>query len=1015
MTVAVTYNFEDSNIEAKDIDFGVSNVGPDITGLSNGGIAGIGNQTGLIFNAAGNQIAAWSPLAGTNASIDQLSDGNLIVAAQDADSIIFKIVDSVTGAEIVSAIDLGLPGSTNADVMALSGVPGGFWIVSETNFGGTDNDISVSVRGNNGAFQSAFSIDSSLANDTGACVAQLDGGNVVVAWTRTIGTDTETWFTIRSTSGTEVLAPTLFDTNGAVNQNVSITALNGGGFALVYQDSEWSAGELHTTLATFNASGNSVGKFDLTQAGNSVIEPSVSRLANGMLAVAEVRGNTTFVSLVDPNTGQVLAQRDVLDSPVSGDNPHNPVVAAIGTGSVAIVYNDTVANFSGGQVHNIVRESVSNSARFAGDTIIGDNFIDRITGGEGDDTLDGGGNNDTISGGVGVDTINGGDGNDIIEGGEGYDFITGGNGNDTIFLMTAADADSNLDNGETHGNAGDDRITGSAGLETLYGDSGNDTLDGGSGGDILDGGADSDTAAYTNAAGSVTATLTNMVSGHTGGSSSGANGNDTFIDIENLTGSAFADTLTGNSGANVLIGGGAADTMAGLGGNDSYSVDNALDSVIEAAGGGMDRVYASVSYVLGAGQEVETLSTNSNAGAAAINLTGNALVNTLIGNSGSNVLIGGGGADTMTGLAGNDSYGVDNALDTVIESIGGGVDRIYASVSYSLAAGQEVETLSTNSNSGTGAINLTGNAFNNALIGNSGANFLIGGSGADMMTGLNGNDSYGVDNALDLVIEAVGGGSDRVYSSVSYTLAAGREIEILSTDSNSGTSSINLTGNAFDNVVYGNFGSNILIGGGGNDRLIGLDGNDNYLVDSASDYVFENLGSGTDRVYASCSYTLAASQEIEILSTTNNAGTAALNLTGNQLNNTLIGNAGANLLLGGDGVDTLTGLNGADTFVFNTNLSAGANHDAITDFVVADDSIRLENAIFTLLTATGALAQELFKDLSLAAQDANDVIVYNRTTGELFYDTNGLTAGGQTLFADVTDGTALTFADFVVS
>ena len=88
---------------------------------------------------------------------------------------------------------------------------------------------------------------------------------------------------------------------------------------------------------------------------------------------------------------------------------------------------------------------------------------------------------------------------------------------------------------------------------------------------------------------------------------------------------------------------------------------------------------------------------------------------------------------------------------------------------------------------------------------------------------------------------------------------------------------------------------------------------------------------------------------------------------------------------------------------------------AATNRKSSDDSIRLENAIFTLLTATGALAQELFKDLSLAAQDANDVIVYNRTTGELFYDTNGLTAGGQTLFADVTDGTALTFADFVVS
>ena len=66
---------------------------------------------------------------------------------------------------------------------------------------------------------------------------------------------------------------------------------------------------------------------------------------------------------------------------------------------------------------------------------------------------------------------------------------------------------------------------------------------------------------------------------------------------------------------------------------------------------------------------------------------------TLTGTAGDDVIDGGGGADTMIGLAGNDRYYVDNAGDQVIEAAGGGSDNVYASVDYTLAAGQEVEIL----------------------------------------------------------------------------------------------------------------------------------------------------------------------------------------------------------------------------------------------------------------------------------------------------------------------------------
>jgi VCBS repeat-containing protein len=60
------------------------------------------------------------------------------------------------------------------------------------------------------------------------------------------------------------------------------------------------------------------------------------------------------------------------------------------------------------------------------------------------------------------------------------------------------------------------------------------------------------------------------------------------------TGSSGADTLQSNTGPNTLI---------GLGGDDLYYVNNADDIVIEASGGGVDTVLASVDYTMPANVE----------------------------------------------------------------------------------------------------------------------------------------------------------------------------------------------------------------------------------------------------------------------------------------------------------------------------------------------------------------------------------------------------------------------------
>src|SRR6185369_17234000 len=115
-------------------------------------------------------------------------------------------------------------------------------------------------------------------------------------------------------------------------------------------------------------------------------------------------------------------------------------------------------------------------------------------------------------------------------------------------------------------------------------------------------------------------------------------------------------------------------------------------------------------------------------------------------------------------------------------------------------------------------------------------------------TGGRGNDVYYVDNAADQVIEAAGGGSDNVYASVGYTLAAGQEVEALRVY---GSAALNLTGNGLANTLIGGAGNDTLNGGGGNDTLyggLGADamaggsGNDTYYVDVAGDQVIEAAG-----------------------------------------------------------------------------------------------------------------------------------------------------------------------------
>jgi Ca2+-binding RTX toxin-like protein len=291
---------------------------------------------------------------------------------------------------------------------------------------------------------------------------------------------------------------------------------------------------------------------------------------------------------------------------------------------------------------------------------------------------------------------------------------------------------------------------------------------------------------------------------------------------------------------------------------------------------------------------------------------------------------------------------VDSAGDVVEEFVEGGTDVVQSSVSHTLAANVEHLVLT-----GAAAINGTGNDLANTLTGNAAANVLDGRLGADTVIGGLGNDTYVVDSAEDVVTEAAGTGTgtDTVQASVSHTLAANVERLVLT-----GAGAIDGTGNALANVLTGNAAANRLSGGGGNDTLTGGEGDDTL-----------DGGPGTDTLLGG-----AGNDAANVLT-----GNAADNrLTGGLGNDTLSGGAGNDTLVGGLGNDTLTGGTGQDVFRFDTALNATTNRDTIADFVVADDTFELLQAVFAGLELGDLSAEAFWKSASATvAHDADDRIV----------------------------------------
>ena len=327
--------------------------------------------------------------------------------------------------------------------------------------------------------------------------------------------------------------------------------------------------------------------------------------------------------------------------------------------------NDTASYISAtaGVTVDLAITTAQNTGGAGTDTL--SNF-EHLTGSDFNDTLYGDSGNNTIYGNAGNDALYGRDGNDTLHGGDGDDIIDGGNGNDTVtYIFSSAGVTVNLallTAQDTVGAgidtlAGIENITGTSHNDTLYGDAadnelyglgGDDTLYGGGGNDFLSGAAGNDTVTYVFAASGVTASLqSNMAT------NDGDGGVDTFVQIENLTGSNFNDTLTGNNSANVLSGGNGNDTLIGGGGNDTLDGGAGIDTIDYSAVG------SAVTVNLATG-------TAANDGTGAVDTI--IAVESVIGSAYNDTITGSASGGTLTGGAGNDTI-TSSSVDTLTAQV----------------------------------------------------------------------------------------------------------------------------------------------------------------------------------------------------------------------------------------------------------------------------------------------------------------------------------------------------------
>ena len=657
----------------------------------------------------------------------------------------------------------------------------------------------------------------------------------------------------------------------------------------------------------------------------------------------------------------------------------------------------------------------------------------RMTGNSGANEFHGNGGTDTLVGGAGNDSLGGGSGDDSLEGGLGNDTL-GGSGDRDQFVFHefgAANADTLLD---FSSNWDSIRLDVSAFSEL-------GAIGRFSAGDARFYSAAGATAAHDADDRIIFNTTTHQLFYDADGSGTGAGqliatltngGNVVATDLWVFgTPTTPGQTITGTAGADTLRGGASADTISGLGGNDSIEGWESGDSIL--GGDGNDTLYGARVFsdlpddgndtiFGGAGND------QLDGGRGDDSLSGDAGNDTVWGNSGNDTVLGGDGDDYM-GLYGFGFGDIDvldggAGNDTLSLFAGGSQIGSFAAV-IDLAAG--TVTGGSGLATFTNIENAEGSEGDDLILGTAGANRLSGNEGFDTLDGGAGNDTLwgsgpSTSSPKDTYVFSVAPGDANADVIVRFQSSVGSSgtSDTLRLDA-SVMPALGATGR-FD-VGDGRFYAAAGATGG-------HDADDRIVFDTSTGKLYydaDGSGTGAAQLLFTIQEGQPAAQDIQVI----NGGTAssgtegADSLTGTPANDSLLGFGGNDtlsalggddLLSGGAGNDSLTGGAGADAFLFDA-APGGANADAVADFASGIDSIRLDGRAMSAIGTsdfTAGDARFYAAGGASSGHDADDRIVFDITSGNLWYDADGSGAGASLLIATLQGAPALAATDIDV-
>jgi Ca2+-binding RTX toxin-like protein len=451
-----------------------------------------------------------------------------------------------------------------------------------------------------------------------------------------------------------------------------------------------------------------------------------------------------------------------------------------------------------------------------------------------------------------------------------------------------------------------------------------------------------------------------------------------------VIGGGASDTMVGGSGADILIAGAGNDNLTGNGGDDTFRFLSAdFTSLDTVAGGGqtqrdtievtdtatvVDADFTAVTGVerlLLSANGAHNITVGTAAVSAGVNMidataatTSNVTVNATSFNSSALTITTSGGADTITLGAASQIVNTGAGNDTVNVNA--------TTISSTIDAGSNTgpgDTLNvTGGGTVTMGVGVTG--FEKVVLAAAGTTFNANDIANLDITGTIGIDNITSGNAAQTV--NAGSGNDII------TLGASLQVINAGADNDS----VNVTSTTITSTING---------GGGTDTL--------FVTSGGS----VTMGAGI---------TFFEQVQLSAAGTTFTANdTAGLIIQGSINDDVIIGGAGANAITGGAGADTLTGSGGADSFVFDNILTS----DTITDFTTASDLLKFDLSVFDQIGSLGAFSvgdARYVEGAFTSGQDGTDRIIFNTTTGALYYDADGNGVGAEVQIAALTSGAA---------